>query len=91
MNVRSPLKPKAMNFFPPFLRTKHVERKMQLLTQIDKSSFTEKDTEFTRCLLDEWYSGRTLSPVLQQWEEHNNKYLPTEKVPLSILCCNVKG
>ena len=91
MNIRSPFKPTAINFFPPFLHTKHVERKMQSLTQIDKWNFTEKDNEFTRCLLDEWYSGRTLSSVLQQWEEHNNKYLPPEKVPLSILCYNVKG
>ena len=66
MNVRSTLKPTAMNFFPPLLHTKHVERKMQSLTQIDKWNFTEKDNEFIRCLPDERYSGSTLSSVLQQ-------------------------
>ncbi|CAF3395743.1 unnamed protein product [Rotaria socialis] len=64
---------------------------MQSLTQLGKWNLTEKDKEFTRCLLDEWYSGSTLSSVLQQWEEHNNKYLPSEKVPLNILCYNVEG
>ena len=87
MNVKSTLKPTAKKFFLLSLHANHLGRK----TQLEKWNFTEKDNELIRCLLDEWYSGRTLSVVLQEWEEHNNKYLPSEKVPLNILYYNVEG
>ena len=89
--MKSTLKPTAKKFFPLSLHSNHLARKTQSLTQLDVWNFTEKDKEFTRCLLDEWYSGRILSLVLQQWEENTNKYQPSEKVPLNILCYNVEG
>ncbi|CAF2269135.1 unnamed protein product [Rotaria magnacalcarata] len=67
------------------------KKKNAIINTIEKWNFTEKDKEFTRCLLDEWYSGSRLSSVLQQWEENNNKYLPFKKVPLNILFYNVEG
>ena len=89
--MKSTLKPTAKKFFPLSLHSNHLARKTQSLTQLDVWNFAEKDKEFTRCLLDESYSGRTLSLVLRQWEENTNKYQPSEKVPLTILCYNVEG
>ena len=63
MNVKSTLKPTAKNFFPLSLHVNHIERVTQSLAQLDKWNFTEKDNKLTRYLLDEWYSGRTLSVV----------------------------
>ena len=42
-------------------------------------------------LLDEWYSGRTLNSVLQQWQRVSVVPSKNQKETLKIFCYNVQG
>ena len=58
----------AKVFFP----AKHLEQlpnpKEQVIHQLRTWNFSPKDQNIVSLLLDEWYSGRILNSVLQQWE-----------------------
>ncbi|CAM2707658.1 unnamed protein product [Rotaria socialis] len=53
--------------------------------------FSTKDQKLVISLLDEWYSGRTLNTVLEEWEKVGISSLRKQKEYLKILCYNVEG
>ncbi|CAF4642775.1 unnamed protein product, partial [Rotaria magnacalcarata] len=54
-------------------------------------NFSTKDQKLVISLLDEWYSGRTLNTVLEEWEKVGISSLRKQKEYLKILCYNVEG
>ncbi|CAF4621482.1 unnamed protein product, partial [Rotaria socialis] len=54
-------------------------------------NFSTKDQKLVLSLLDEWYSGRTLNTVLEEWEKVGISTLRKQKEYLKILCYNVEG
>ncbi|CAM4884716.1 unnamed protein product [Rotaria socialis] len=54
-------------------------------------NFSTKDQKLVLSLLDEWYSGRTLITVLEEWEKVGIAFLRNQKEYIKILCYNVEG
>ncbi|CAM4981949.1 unnamed protein product [Rotaria socialis] len=54
-------------------------------------NFSTKDQKLVLSLLDEWYSGRTLNTVLEEWEQVGIASLRNQKEYIKILCYNVEG
>ena len=77
------------------LPAKRLERlpnsKKQVIHQLRIWNFSPKDQKIVSLLLDEWYSGRTLNSVLQQWARVRVVPCKNQKETLKILCYNVQG
>ncbi|CAF3393055.1 unnamed protein product [Rotaria socialis] len=54
-------------------------------------NFPTKDQKLVLSLLDEWYIGRTLNTVLEEWEKVGIASLRNQKEYIKILCYNVEG
>ena len=86
----------SLNVFAKvFLPAKHLEHlpnpKEQAIHQLRTWNFSPKDQKIVSLLLDEWYSGRTLNSVLQQWEQVSVVSSKNQIESLKILCYNVQG
>ena len=86
----------SLNVFAKvFLPAKHPKRltnpKEQVIHQLRTWNFSPKDQKIVSLLLDEWYSGRTLNSVLQQWERVTVVSSKNQIEILKILCYNVQG
>ncbi|CAF4593312.1 unnamed protein product, partial [Rotaria sp. Silwood2] len=54
-------------------------------------NFAPKDQKLVLSLLDEWYTGRTLNTVLEQWGNVGVASSQIQKEHIMILCYNVEG
>ena len=54
-------------------------------------NFPTKDQKLVLSLLDEWYTGRTLNTVLEEWEKVGIASVRNQKEYIKILCYNVEG
>ncbi|CAF4272514.1 unnamed protein product, partial [Rotaria magnacalcarata] len=54
-------------------------------------NFPTKDQKLVLSLLDEWYTGRTLNTILEEWEHVGIASLRNQQEYIKILCYNVEG
>ncbi|CAF1223598.1 unnamed protein product [Rotaria sp. Silwood1] len=79
---------------PASLTASKVERSSPIdeaMHRLKTWNFAPKDQKLVLSLLDEWYTGRTLNTVLEQWGNVGIAPSQTQKEHIKILCYNVEG
>ncbi|CAF4560874.1 unnamed protein product [Rotaria socialis] len=80
----------AKAFFPA-LHNYLLNPRDEAMHRLKTWNFSTKDQKLVLSLLDEWYSGRTLNTVLEEWEQVGIASLRNQKEYIKILCYNVEG
>ena len=81
----------AKVFFPCSASNPLSDVNQQVTHQLRQWNFAMKDQNLVLSLVNEWYSGRTLKGILDQWEKNEVSSSTTQKEGLKILCYNVEG
>ncbi|CAM4774363.1 unnamed protein product [Rotaria magnacalcarata] len=63
----------------------------EAMHRLNTWNFSTKDQKLVLSLLDEWYTGRTLNIVLEEWEKVGIAFLRNQNEYIKILCYNVEG
>ncbi|CAM2706049.1 unnamed protein product [Rotaria socialis] len=80
----------AKAFFPA-LHNYLLNPRDEAMHRLKTWNFSTKDQKLVLSLLDEWYSGRTLNTILEEWEQVGIASLRNQKEYIKILCYNVEG
>ncbi|CAF3361245.1 unnamed protein product [Rotaria socialis] len=71
--------------------TENANPRDEAMHQLEFWNFSPKDQKLVLSLLDEWYTGRTLNTVVEQWENVGTAPFKIQKEYIKILCYNVEG
>ncbi|CAF4697771.1 unnamed protein product, partial [Rotaria magnacalcarata] len=71
--------------------TENANPRDEAMHQLEFWNFSPKDQKLVLSLLDEWYTGRTLNTVVEQWENVGTAPSKIQKEYIKILCYNVEG
>ncbi|CAF4695203.1 unnamed protein product [Rotaria socialis] len=77
-----------VTFWQKLINDFQLNHQVQLIPTSHNNNIIKTDQHRT---LNEWYSGRTLNTVLEEWEKVGIASLRNQKEYIKILCYNVEG